>query len=83
MTGSFSAAWPICADCVFTLHHRVRGFHRRQVGDDSDVVVPARALNVDVDGALDLPVEACHHSRGVRHIGQTPLAVVSVKKKVQ
>lgn len=61
---------------VPTLHHSVRGLHRGQVGDDRDIVVPAGALDVDVDGALDLAVEARHHARRVRHVGQATLAVV-------
>lgn len=59
-----------------TLHHGVRGLHGGQVGDDGDVVVSAGALDVDVDGALDLAVEAGHHARGVRDVGQAALAVV-------
>ena len=58
------------------MHHGVRRLHRRQVGDDRDIVVPAGALDVDVDGALDLAVETRHHARGVSHIGQATLAVV-------
>lgn len=76
MTSSFSAACPVCAECVSTLHHGVRGFHRGQVGDDSDIIIPAGALDVDVDGAFNLAVQACHHARGVCHIGQATLAVV-------
>lgn len=59
-----------------TLHHGVRRLHRRQVSDDSDVVVSAGALDVDVDGTFNLPVEACHHACRVRHVGQATLAVV-------
>lgn len=76
MSSSFSTACPACAECVSTLHHSVRGFNRGQVGDDSDIVVSAGALNVDVDGAFNLAVEARHHARGVCHVGQATLAVV-------
>ena len=62
-----------------TLHHAVGGLHGRQVGDDGDVVVPAGALDVDVDGALDLAVQARHHARGVGHVGQAALAVVPAR----
>lgn len=58
------------------MDHGVRGFDGGQVGDDGDIVVSAGALDVDVDGALDLTVEARHHARGVRDVGQAALAVV-------
>lgn len=76
MTGSFSTACPVRAECVSTLHHSVRGLHGGQVGDDSDIIISAGALDVDVDGAFNLAVQACHHARGVCHIGQATLAVV-------
>lgn len=44
------------ADSVSTLHHSVRHLHRGQVCDDGDIIVPAGALNVDVDGAFNLAV---------------------------
>lgn len=76
MTGSRPTPCPARADSDSTLHHGVRRLHRGQVGDDGDIIVPAGAFNVDVDGALDLAVQARHHARGVCHVGQATLAVV-------
>lgn len=76
MAGSRPTPCPARADSDSTLHHGVRRLHRGQVGDDSDIIVPAGAFNVDVDGALDLAVQARHHARGVCHVGQATLAVV-------
>lgn len=76
MTGSRPTLCPARADSDSTLHHGVRRLHRGQVGDDSDIIVPARAFNVDVDGALNLAVQARHHACGVCHVGQATLAVV-------
>lgn len=67
---------------ICTLHHSVRGFHGGQVGYDRDIIIPGRALNVNVDGSLDLAVEARHHARGVCHIGQPSLAVVPGRVKI-
>lgn len=83
---SWAAHFPLhvlyaSAERGFTLHHSVWGFHRRQVGDDSDIVVSAGALDVDVDGALDLAVEARYHACGICHVGQAALAVVSRGEK--
>lgn len=75
-TGSHPTACPAHADSVSTLHHGVRRLHRGQVSDDSDIIVSAGALNVDVDGTFNLPVEACHHACRVCHVGQATLAVV-------
>lgn len=82
MTGSFPPACPLCAECVSTLHHSVRGFDRGEVGDDRDIVVSAGALDVDVDGAFNLSVEARHHARGVCHVGQATLAVVPGRREI-
>lgn len=75
-TGSLPTACPVHADSVSTLHHSVRRLHRGQVSDDGDIIISAGALNVDVDGTLNLPVEACHHACRVCHVGQATLAVV-------
>lgn len=76
MTGSRPTLCPARADSESTLHHGVRRLHRGQVGDDSDIIVPAGAFNVDVDGALNLAVQARHHACGVCHVRQATLAVV-------
>ena len=39
-----------------TLHHCVGGLHRRQVGNDGDIVITVGVLNVNSDGLLHLPV---------------------------
>lgn len=67
---------------VSTLHYSVGGLHRGQVGDNSDIIIPAGAFNVNVDGALDLAVQTCHHTRGVCHIGEAALAVVPGKWEI-
>lgn len=72
----------LTSECVSTLHHGVRGFNRGQIGDDSDIVVPAGAFNVDVDGAFNLAVEAGHHACGVCDVGQATLAVIPGRRKM-
>ncbi len=52
-----------------TLHNSIRRFYRWKISDNSDVIIPVGALNVNVDGFFDLPMQTCNHSGGVRHIG--------------
>ncbi len=33
-----------------TLHNSIRRFYRRKISDNSDVIIPVGALNVNVDG---------------------------------
>lgn len=60
-----------------TLYHCVRGLHRGEVGDHSDIVIPVGVLNVNGDGLLHFPVQTGHHPRGACHIGQTALVVIA------
>ena len=64
---------------TLTLHYSVGRLHRGQVGDDGDVVVAVGALDVDVDGALDLAVQAGDHPCRVGDVGQPALAVVPTR----
>lgn len=60
-----------------TLYHCVGSLHRRQVGNNSDVIITVGVLNVDGDGFLHFPVQTGHHSRGACHIGQAALMIIA------
>lgn len=60
-----------------TLDYGVGRFHRRQVCDDSDIIISVGTFNVDVDGALNLSVQAGDRARWVGDVGQAALTIVS------
>lgn len=39
-----------------TLYHCVGGLHRRQVGNDGDIIITVGVFNVNSDGLLHFPV---------------------------
>lgn len=60
-----------------TLHHCVGGLHRRQVGNDGNVIVTVGVLDIDGDGFLHFPVQTGHHPSGACHVGQAALMVIA------
>lgn len=62
-----------------TLKHSVRCHHRGQVGDNGHIIIPVRALHIDVNRPLHLAVQTGHHSRRVGHVCQTPLTVIAAQ----
>lgn len=69
-----------------TLHNCVGCLNRGQVGDDGDIIISVGALDVDVDGALNLTMQARDHPRRVGDVSQPALTVVpgtsTEKKKI-